>query len=668
MSRRWRGLTLGMGRGRIRALIGVDQRHFLCDRHKASHGWLRVFRFCRHRLGAGQRARGVMNEQRTYLRGGSHIGGPRTRVFGGVLRWACSLAMTAVPRLMPCIAGLIGLVTFFGPASLCAAAESGGTADKNAPQAKAPADSQAASASAGVRNPLNAHAYMQELAAKLSPSMDKQLLLKGVPSQANGAGPQGPTAKSPAGRGMNPSSPIITAQVVQPALDGRKGKAGDKEASTPTRFMAFWGDPSLKGQPVDNIIMPYEAASDESEDKSTPVLPKSVANQGDQTPPANPREDILGPLGVTLASMKPGVTLVSSASGTPAAESSTANFAATVAAEGTPQAKGVADKAEKARWSLGADLDKYRAHAVREGSRDSGENIKKAFERAGLTLEDGVNVFLLGYASERGQPFRGNDGKGLLDEPGKVPQRAGDAVGNAGLGLYSVADLVLLNGLRDPNTGPYQDNHPVVRPLLFTGRMVGGVWKTTEEVGNAVTWGYFDNFTGTIGMCIEDILELLKNAGEAVTNIARAPVQLVAGKKEGSERAMDWVLLVPLEFIGNSIEMKGIANMQDYEAAFEDKGVIGSVVELGGSSFLVYRGTKELIDRLDDKHHRTCRTTNNGSSGGGTVPDTPPDPGTPPPPPPPDVVFLLDGMWPVENGTGAVLIDGIWTTIKTWRE
>lgn len=607
-----------------------------------------------------------MNKQRTYLFGGSRIGGPRARASSGILRWVWSFLTIAVPGKTPWTAGLIGFVTFFGLAGVCAAAESGGTAAKAAPQATKPAtSSQAAAPSAGLRDP---QAYMQELAAKLHPSTDKDVLLKGTASQANGSTQQGPaTGKSPAGRGMSPSSPVITAQVLQPGLDGKKGKAAEKDTPAPTRFMSFWDDPSLKSDPGANLIMASETSA--AEEKSSSAGP--VANQPAPATPADPREEILGPLGVTLASMKPGVTLSSDPSLIPPPGSSAANFAAKVTADGATQAKvedeKEAEKAEKEPWSLGTDLDKYRAHAVREGSRDSGQNIKKAFERAGLTLEDGANVFLLGYASDRGQPFRANDGKGLLDEPGKVPQRAGDAVGNAGLGLYSVADLILLNGLRDPMTAAYGDNHPVVRPLVFTGRMVGGVWKTTEEVGNAVTWGYFDNFTGTIGLCIEDILELLKNAGEAVTNIARAPVQLVAGKNEGTERAMDWVLLVPLEFISNATEMKGFANMQDYQAAFEDKGVIGSVVELGGSSFLVYRGAKELADRLDNKHHhRRCATAEPDDPG---TPDVPPDPGTPPPPPPPDVVFLLDGMWPVEGGSpGAILIDGVWTTIKTWRE
>ena len=106
-----------------------------------------------------------MNEQRTYLRGGSRIGGPRARASGGILRWISSFLMTAVPRLAPCTAGLISFVTFFGPASLCSAAESGNTAAKAASQATSPAgNSQAAPTSGGIRDP---HAYMQELAAKL---------------------------------------------------------------------------------------------------------------------------------------------------------------------------------------------------------------------------------------------------------------------------------------------------------------------------------------------------------------------------------------------------------------------------------------------------------------------------------------------------------------------
>ena len=303
----------------------------------------------------------------------------------------------------------------------------------------------------------------------------------------------------------------------------------------------------------------------------------------------------------------------------------------------------LATSQEKEPWSLGTDLDKYRAHAVKEGSRDSGASLKKAFERAGLTIGDGVNVFILGYGSDRAKPFRGNDGKGLLDEPGKVPQRAGATAVNFADGVYSLADLITLDSLPDPLKDAYKDNNPLVRPLVYTGRTIGGAWKTTEEIGNAVTWGYFDNVTGCVGIVIEDILELFKHVGQAATNLVRAPVQLVAGKKEGAERAMDWVLLVPLEFVSNSVQMKGIANMDDYKTAFADKGVIGSVLEFGGSTFVAYRAVDELLDELKDKDH--CRRS---SSDTDTTPDTPPD--TPPQPPitpgattGSEIMFLFDG-------------------------
>jgi hypothetical protein len=278
-------------------------------------------------------------------------------------------------------------------------------------------------------------------------------------------------------------------------------------------------------------------------------------------------------------------------------------------------------------WSLGADLDKYRSHAVAQGSRESGESLGKALEQAGLTLEDGINIFLLGYGSDRGKPFRGNDGKGLLDEPGKAPAQAGATIISLGDGIYSLADLVTLDALPDHEKNIYSDNHPLVRPFVFTGQAIHGAWKTTEEIGNAVTWGYFDNVTGTIGMVLADIIELLKHTGEAVTNLARLPVRLIAGEDEGAEEAMDWVLLVPLEFVSNSVAMQGISNMHDYENAFADKGVIGSTLELAGSTFVVYWAVDELLDHLDDNGNPKR------SSG------EPPEPQPSPEPEIPNVVF-----------------------------
>jgi len=291
-------------------------------------------------------------------------------------------------------------------------------------------------------------------------------------------------------------------------------------------------------------------------------------------------------------------------------------------------------------WSLGADLDKYRGHAAREGSRDSLESLGMALERAGLTLEDGVNVFTLGYASERGEPFRSNDGKGPLYEPGRVPKQAGDTIVSVGSGVYSLLDLIAFDALDDIEANVYVDNNPLVRPFVYTGRTIGGAWKTTEEIGNAITWGYFDNVTGTVGMCIEDIIELLKHTGEAATNLVRGPIHLIAGKNDNTDEFLDWFLLVPPEFVSNVFEMKGVVNMYDYEAAFADKGVIGSVLELGGSAWLTYEALDELWDELDDDNGHDRGSSE--SSGGGSEPTNPPnEPPAPTPPSSPDFTIII---------------------------
>jgi hypothetical protein len=138
--------------------------------------------------------------------------------------------------------------------------------------------------------------------------------------------------------------------------------------------------------------------------------------------------------------------------------------------------------------------------------------------------------------------------------------------------------------------------------------------------------------------------------GQAATNIDRAPVQLLAGKNEGTERAMDWVLLVPLEFVTNSVQMKGIANMEDYKTAFEDKGVIGSVLEFGGSTFLVYRAVDELIDELkDDDHHSHTDSSE-------PPVDEPTDPVVPTNPAGSDILFIIDGEWPTISADGGIII------------
>lgn len=283
-------------------------------------------------------------------------------------------------------------------------------------------------------------------------------------------------------------------------------------------------------------------------------------------------------------------------------------------------------------WSLGTDLERYRTYAVSRGSRSTVESLKKALEGIGLALEDGANVLTLSYASDRGEPFRANDGKGFFQEPGNVPRQLGRTLVDFGDGVYSLVDLALLNALADKDKAPYRDNHPVVRPLVYTGKTITGLWRTTEEIGNALTWGYFDNLTGPMGMLFEDIIEVLKHSGQAVTNLARTPVHLLGGEDSGVDKALDWVLLVPLEMAGNIITMQGFANMDNYETAFAEKGVIGSILEFGGSSYILYRAVKELHDELTSDNGTEPSPSESGNNG--QLPtETPTDPSTQLPPP-----------------------------------
>ena len=575
------------------------------------------------------------------------------------------------------------VILLTGMGSLCAAGQSGNSTS-----------GQPDRAAGGIRDPLNPQAYMRELAGKLDPAADNKLLLKGLDAQK--AGPSSgkstphqsagnPSGKPAAGQGSQggfwpvksheatattPQKPVNAKSTMllwnglspdnraaQIALDDIYGQnsrvaqatsdsAGNGRASLPTAGQpaspVFWSaDNRGSGAPEQGPAGTKQAANGSyaqnqgHSQAADDLQSNTAAREGSR--PASPRfnGEESDSLTRQLMSTRTGIVLWKEpAPGGPAAPVTPAwlpskqdNAAAAQAPANTP-------------WALGPDLEKYRAHAVREGSRGTGGSLKKAFRRAGLTLEDGVNVFMLGYASDRGEEFRANDGKGLLDDPGKAPRRAGSTLVSFGDGLYSLADLVTLDSLPNPGKEVYQDNNPIVRPLVFTGRTIGGAWKTTEEVGNALTWGYFDNVTGCIGKCIEDILELFKHAGQAVTNIVRVPVHAVGGKNEEADRTMDWVLLVPLEFVSNSVEMKGISNMEDYKNAFADKGVIGSVLEFGGSTFLVYRAVDKLADDLkDNNNHKHQHASGEVPSGDFEEPPFEE-------PMPADVIFYWEGEWP----------------------
>lgn len=608
-----------------------------------------------------------------------------------------------------CIIRLISALLFAGAVDVC-------TAGSRDAASSPPMSSSSAPVSGPIRDPMNPQDYMANLASRLNSADEKGLLLKGM------QGRQGQETRSP---GRNVATPPPAANPRVPAMSS--GAPLSWDFPTRTRAGSSVQE-NGEGQPSRPRVTPGEQEKADTSRQVPVQQVSSMTVLNGLSPENRAAQRVLDDLGVPSTTREPATPppAAGNRSGTsvsgPGRQTASPNPVAShrisggsptpqVSMEGTssrqtaqepaslnemllsgqtgltlwtkPAPSNLAERVvledlfassemsfgfgalyESAPWSLGEDLDKYRAHAVRAGSRDSGESLGRALQRAGMALEGSVNVFVLGYASERTEALRANDGKGFFDEPGRVPEQAGETIASFTDGVYSLANLILLDALPDLPKDVYTDNHPIVRPLVFTGRTIGGVWKTAEEIGNALTWGYFDNVTGTIGLVIGDVLEAVKHVSQAATNLVRAPVQLLAGKNEPTERAMDWVLLVPIEFVSNSLQMQGIANMDDYRTAFEDKGVVGSILEFGGSTFLLYRTVDEIVDSHKDKRRR--RSGSDASPEPPAAPAEPPAGGvTPPPPTGSDLIFILNGEWPSISPDGIIYVGGEWPTI--WR-
>jgi hypothetical protein len=519
--------------------------------------------------------------------------------------------------------GVFGMLILALMVSLCVAGETG-----------------RAATSPGIKNAQDPDAYMRDLASRLGSSDGKELLLRGTnPSQ--------PRATAPKSASKPPAAPAAA----QPA--SAKPAVTQPAATTPAVAQPAPAKPAPTMQPLLRPSQPTELTLPQSQPDassateavwSQPLMGTSSSQQLRLYEPNAPAASMsahtisLQNPAPTGSAQNAAVTTTAQEPNAEAKQRPPLDTATWLSVYNKAAEKGIKDiQAERLAkgdepWTLSADLEKYRSHAVKDGSRESGDSLLKALERAGLAVGDGVNVFMLGYASDRAQAFRVNDGKSLIDEPARVPVTAAVTAASFTDGLYSLADLITLNALPDVNKPAYKDNSPIVRPIVFAGRTVGGIWRTTEEVGNAVTWGLFDNVTGCLGLLLEDIVEVLKNTGEAVTNIARLPVRALGAKDENAEKAMDWALLVPLELVSNSVEMKGIANTMDYKTAFADKGVIGSIVEFGGSTFIVYRAVDKAVDKIKDHKSKKSNSSsnnnnNNNNNNGGNTTDNPGDTG-----------------------------------------
>jgi len=272
-------------------------------------------------------------------------------------------------------------------------------------------------------------------------------------------------------------------------------------------------------------------------------------------------------------------------------------------------------------WSLGQDLEKYRAYAVKEGSRYFAGNVRKAGLHAGLAGQDLVNIFTLA-SSERGKPLRENDGKPISFHLLKVEEAGGETLDNILYTLYSSADLITLDSLLDLENEAYQNNHPIVRPFVYTGRSIASACKTVESAANVPTFGYFDNVAGSASMFFENTVETAKHGCQAVTNLPRGCIYVIVGKNANLDKIQDWIWLVPLEYLSNVIEMKGLSNTQDYKNAFTQKGVIGSLLEIGGSTYIAYQAVDEMFGELKDDNGK--RPPTEGTPAAQAPPTAPP--------------------------------------------
>jgi len=164
------------------------------------------------------------------------------------------------------------------------------------------------------------------------------------------------------------------------------------------------------------------------------------------------------------------------------------------------------------------DLEKPTARTLQKPTSPGGEHFKTAWRHAGFALDDVVNVITCGHGSDRAVQFRENDGKNPSSHLEKVTDEGGQTIDNVLNVFYSTGDAVLIDSLPDFKNETYKSNHALLRPCIFSGKTVLTSWKTVENVGNTLTWGYFDNVTGSAVMLIWDIIESLRYSCQGIAD------------------------------------------------------------------------------------------------------------------------------------------------------
>lgn len=321
--------------------------------------------------------------------------------------------------------------------------------------------------------------------------------------------------------------------------------------------------------------------------------------------------------------------------------------------------------------AVGRDADKYRAHAVKQGSRSSRQSFIQAMDHLGFSAEDVYALATLGYGPESAYNvltagagpwcdlagFVRRDDINPVDivgDPKKVAKQLGgmagstvealgeDTFAHAMLTFYAGLDAATLNALPDAEVKGYATTHPLMRLLRFPAATVSGAFRTVGRGANLLTGGYANNVTIPVHAAIKDLEGIARNGLQGVTNLGRYPIYLVGGgRSETADKVCDWALLVPSEYLGNQVQWEVVNDMRDdasYRATVDkEKGFIGAVCEIGGVAFQVVTGIRDYRRRKrNHKHRREARKrealeAQRRAAEEAAANNTPP----PPPPPPP---------------------------------
>ena len=238
--------------------------------------------------------------------------------------------------------------------------------------------------------------------------------------------------------------------------------------------------------------------------------------------------------------------------------------------------------AASSKKSLSHDVDKYRAYAVNQGSRDSLQSLQKS----GDSLKDAGNSLVGAMTFSYGN----SEFKALREDDLSIKKPA------RGFGKSLVSFFRRLGGpISDKNA--YKGLNPLTGTATYLGRLVGGAIGIGKNAANMATLGMGNNIIEPALNGGKNLLESGKHLGQSGLNITRLPTKSLSGNtRNTSDNILDWIGLVPLEYVSNVAEGEGFSNAENMQQAVKDKGNAGVILESVGSGALLGYGIDNALD------------------------------------------------------------------------